>query len=598
MIVARIFILASLIALTVQGASLTDAEKQLLRSSISAAAATEYGENADAAGLARIIEHEDLSLVQAFDAGMSRERTTALPAEVEALVITHFDHPKLGAALRAMRPKYRSRRLFDLQYARIKAATSRDDPSFSQILNTDLAGIEKPLLQLLDKFAAKPDRPNRLVLWLGYRKDPGAIPLLLESLKKSYSPVVPQNSHLAPPELRLLVQYPSVEVWRKARYALEDLHRSGTMTDATFQRDVKMLDRQLKDPEKSLAHIRQQARLLEYNGKQYALRPTERQIRKQLDVDPKRYVSEYRAYLEKLEKLLAEYSDSVDDYPVGVQYFELGTLVRFKLRRPAEAAALYEKSARNGHGLGQIAAADTYQFDLREKASAAKAYQRALDSLRQPTAPKVFNPYRPDTTTLNTWLDAWLPHEVRYLNSGQGYRGSVQEPAIGGLFDTIFTYSGSIRRGIAPELPTLTFRRGPGAPGFSQMSSGSRPHEQTDRALAKVDREQLAKRLDDLPASRLSLLATIEQLSVLTDAGQILRYLERHDPSGYWSDCLLRGVILAGQKSARETHVAQRLAIEQALPGLVASNPGDPRAISVAAEQFMRARKSAPETLP
>ena len=583
------FALCCWVAATAQSAPLTEAEKKLLQGSISVAQATEFGEQADAAGLAKIIKLEDPALVQAFNAGMTRVGTSALPADLEALVIANFEHPTLGRALRAFSPKYRTRRLFDLHYARIKAGDVRNS---SQIGNTDLAGIEEPLLQLLDRFERKPNEPNWLVLWLGHRKYPGAVPLLLESLRKSYLPTAARHPALLPAELQLLISYPSVEVWRQARAVLEDLHRSGVITDVTLEEDSKALDNRIRNPEQALAQFRQGGRINEYRAKQNALRPTLDQIGKLRETDPSGYLSEYRAHLEKLELLLAEYADSVDGYAVATQYFDLAMLARFGLRRPAEAADLYAGSARHGHALGHVAAADTYQFDLRDKIKAAQAYQRALDASQKPFVPTVFNPYRPDPARVNEWLMEWLPREIRYLRSGERYRRGVGGAPIEGFFTAVQTYGVAVRSGLTQGLPGLAFRRGPaplGQPGFSQQSGGFDRTADTEKLLARIDRESLGQKLDQLPASHLTLLATVEHVSVLSDAGRILRYLEKHDPSGYWSACLLASVYAVDLKSAQGSDEA-RNELAQAMPGLIAPSAGGPRAISVAAEQVMKGR--------
>jgi hypothetical protein len=104
------------------------------------------------------------------------------------------------------------------------------------------------------------------------------------------------------------------------------------------------------------------------------------------------------------------------------------------------------------------------------------------------------------------------------------------------------------------------------------------PRFLTEAALAKVRPDDLARQLDALPASRLTLLGTIEHASVLNDPKRILVYFMRHDPSGYWSAALFASI-------RRQPESAT-----QAMPGLVAPTSAEPRAINVAAERFVRER--------
>ena len=373
---------------------MTEGEKQLLHGSVSSAAAKDYGHAASAEGLAKIIRLGDPALVRAFGHGLQQGQVSVLPPAVEALVIANFDHPTLGALLKGFQSRYQTRRLFDLHYARIATAYKTDDPSFSAIFNTDLAGIEEPLLRLAPKFPSGPRTPNAALMFLGQRKYPGAVPLLIAALEESYRPVAPNDPRLYSTVLQTLLAYPSVEVWRQTRAEIETLYRSGKIPAATHAAAARDLDSRLNDPPRALATIRWQEGKAAYTRKRDALGPTPPQIRTVRESDPRRYAREYRRYLEQLEQLAAEYPDQAELTPLATEYFGLGLFVRFTLKHPAEAVEVYSRAARYGHPLGHIAVADTYQFDLRDNGKAADSYQRALDELPDPASPGFVYPYR------------------------------------------------------------------------------------------------------------------------------------------------------------------------------------------------------------
>jgi hypothetical protein len=500
-----------------------------------------------------------------------------LPPDVEAIVITNFDHPGFGAALRAFPSKYHTRALFDLHYARIKSARDPKEPSFEQILNTDLTGIEETLIGVIDAFPGPPKGPNILLTWLARRKYPGAVPRLLESLRTSYPSARTQSAHRMPAALFFLLEYPSVEVWRSARDALTALFERGVIAKEDYDADAKMLDNRLANPQAALAEIRQRTRFAQYQNAEALLRPTLNQIERFRNSDPSRHATEYGAYLEKFEPIVADYADVLDDYSwLALRYFELATRLRFFLQRPEEAVKAYERAGMHGHVLGLVAAGDTWQFDLGNKRNAIRSYERALQAPLATFVPKVPNRYRPDAGRMLAWLKAWLPNEIRFLESGQRRYDGPSDDALTGLFDLLLYYGGRIQ--FAPGLPELVFRRLPNGPEPSMPVRRVDPRFLTEAALAKVRPDDLARQLDALPASRLTLLGTIEHASVLNDPKRILAYFMRHDPSGYWSAALFASI-------RRQPESAT-----QAMPGLVAPTSAEPRAINVAAERFVRER--------
>ena len=104
--IAGLLAAALLAGMLPDAAALTEEEKGLLEGTISAAQATERGRAADARALERIVALGDPQLVQSFDRGMQFARIERMPPDIEALVVAHFDDARVGAALRALTPRY------------------------------------------------------------------------------------------------------------------------------------------------------------------------------------------------------------------------------------------------------------------------------------------------------------------------------------------------------------------------------------------------------------------------------------------------------------------------------------------------------------
>jgi hypothetical protein len=521
---------------------------------ISAPMALEYGKAADAAALQRLIALEDPALVYAFGSGLDVANRAAMPPDVEALVVANFDHPRVGAALRTF-SRYRTRALFDLHYKRIEAAYRNDDPSFEQILRTDLAGIEAPLMKVAPKFAPRIGEPNPALVFLGRRKYPAAAPLLIASLEDSYRAAPSATAYNV--VLAVLMEYPSVEVWRQTRDELDRLRREGRIAAQAHATARKSLDAVLEDPAATLAQYKRRDSYAAFERARDALSPNAREIEALRSSDPRRYASLYSEYAAKLERIVAGLDDPQASYEVANAYYRLGMFVRFQLRDPQRAATLLEKSAPLGYALGQLALADTYQFDLGDKARALQAYRRALEEATKPTRRGLPAPYSATGSPANEFWKAWLAAEVRFLETGQPFRGAIGEAAIGGFFLNMYGWLDAVTPFFEAELPM------PAAPAN-------------------------AAAVEKLPASRLALMAAMRHASLLPDAARVLQSLERNDPSGYWTTCMLGTVeYFAGQGVAGRDE-ALRSGAAQFLPGIVAD--GNPNALGDAAQRFMRAR--------
>jgi hypothetical protein len=157
-----------------------------LAAPLTEADAARIGKEANVQGLRALVAQRDQALLfratQSWSFGSARD----LPAPLEALIVEHYadrtaQRPLLSLVARSLDrmeryPKYRSRALFDLLYADMKANTNQDRFHYSiRIIATDLS-VEPELtalLPLVDVASA-----NEIVMFLGARKYAPALPAL------------------------------------------------------------------------------------------------------------------------------------------------------------------------------------------------------------------------------------------------------------------------------------------------------------------------------------------------------------------------------------------------------------------------------------
>jgi hypothetical protein len=539
-------------------AALSESERRLLEQSISAPAAREYGKTQDAAALERIVALGDATLVNEFELGMRVANLRTMPADIEAIVVKGFDDPRVGNALRAFTPRYQSRALFDKHYARIVAAYRNDDPSFNEILRTDQPGVDERVLQMAAKFPQRPYELNPAVAFAAARKYPGALPLLFRSLEASYgNPRIYGGSYVNNPVVRAIVAYPSMEAWKRLIDEVDALARDGKIPAEAQAAVHKEVDVLVADPQKALDERKRRIAYAAYEARRDGLSPNLNAIRPLTDSDPRRHAELYEEWLRKVETIAQDYDDERVAYDVASHYHWLAMHVRFRLREPQRAVALFEKAAQSRHALAQVAVGDTWQFDLNDKSRALAAYRRALAEASKPTQQGAISPYAQAGSIMNEWWRAWLAAEVRYLETGKPFRGAIAEKAIRGFFQVMWGNAGAVTS-YFPDVP-----RAPSAEG--------------------------AAAAERLAPSRLALMAALAHATLLPEAARILRYLERNDPSGYWSACLLGTALYYGGKGAEGREEVVRSGAVRYLPGLAAN--GNPEPTLAAARTFMQSRE-------
>lgn len=169
-------------------------------------------------------------------------------------------------------------------------------------------------------------------------------------------------------------------------------------------------------------------------------------------------------------------------------YSKLADYVRFRLKDPKRAIAIYRKAGETHRvafpaGAGSFAAidiGDIYQFDLKDKKAAAAEYEQFLQSLAGAPPRQEF-----------AWMRAWLTHELAYLRTGKRFDGavSVQEADAFRAF-LYFFGTGETNRGVPATLTS--------------------------------------------PASHLTFARTFPAAALLKDEKQLTDWLVRNDPAGYW----------------------------------------------------------------
>ncbi len=544
---------------------------------ISENAAREMGRKVDTEGFRKIIAQGNVAVFHLFLQGMYYEGIHLLPAEIEDIAIANFDDPLLGKAIRSIFLRYQTRKMFELHAARIRAATDIREPSFEQIFNTHLSDIEDALAGLAPRYPSTLDRPNMVAEFLGARKHPAGVPLLIAELSNA---ITPPNARI----LQMLKQYPSTEVWKAALNALTSLHTAGRIETQNY----KLLAKDLEDsialaagPKGTVAYWKKVERKEALNLQTQRIQPNYDYIRalnlkglRDKKWDPNLFAVELARYLEKVEVLAQEMSVTPENFDMSLKYFSLGMALRFQLKDPEAAVRAFSKAASYRNWLGQIAVADTYQFAMNNKQGAIAAYEKALGSPDFP--PK-------HSGTQAQWNNRWLTEEINFLRTGKRFSGGLSEVDVAGFFEAMNSH-------MSPFLNAEGTREALGEliDGNMAIAQSRQNWPEMSASVGKVMRAPLSARLDSLPASRLILRLSFSYISCLPDAESILRQLAKNDPSGFWSTPWL-----AAARAVSQSEVIKAESLKNGVAGLMPGIAlGSDAPIVAAANQFMNARKA------
>ncbi|MBC8023040.1 MAG: hypothetical protein H7Y14_07970 [Burkholderiales bacterium] len=498
--------------------------------------AQRLGREKSAEGLATILGARNLELLEAYQRGFhetsQREPEVPLPAAVEALIVKHYGDPALGPRLRRLFTgnwtPYATRELFDALFAEWRSGKVREGalPIRDSVFHTPLVGIEAPLAEWLESGGPQSDDAHAIARFLAKRKYHPGVPAIAKRLRSA-----PPGEGRAFSDSLLQMETDDALAAVTARMTwLRGGPGSGWVTELA-QLDAAMAERQ-----RQIAL--QSSRAYQFTTMRDALRPppTERALR---DSHPERYVEAVSARLRALERLAEEYRDQ--PAVVGTRgdiaegYLGLGNFLRFRMKRPREAVEQFAAAERNGHGLAIFAAADTYQFDLRDKARALAEYRRNLAKIRAIPVDS-----RPEEALFLKWASRWLEHQAEYLARGRTFSGTVGRDETAGAAMLVFLGAagrgtGDDALGVEPLLARLY--------GGDSMQGGG------------VDRREVGRILGSLPPSGWTLMRTAPFVASMPDAQSILAHLARNDLAGYASASLFAVSELAdrgaGQRGGR-----------------------------------------------
>ena len=304
----------------------------------------------------------------------------------------------------------------------------------------------------------------------------------------------------------------------------------------------------------------------EFEARKSALYAQRTAAQRLKDSAPQAYLKGYADYLQAQERLVQAYPD-LPHAAVGLrgdianEYLDLGHFARFKLKRVDRALELYEASRSSGNLLGAFAVADTYQFDLRDKAQALARYRDLLAEQRRTPQPS-----NEIEAGLSEFMKAWLVHQVEYLAAGKTFSGRIRQEECAAVGLILYYAWGATQDDYLDIAPLYHL--------FPQEDRGGAPPPE-------VDRRAIGRKLETLPASGVTLLRTAALASALPDADAILRYLEKHDPAAFASACLLSMVELIDRHAGTGGNQAAML-----LPGLAVKPGGAANPMRVAAARF------------
>jgi hypothetical protein len=639
--------------------------------------AEKLGRERSAAELQSIITAHNVDLMAAYDRGFretsmriyTENKPNPLPADVEALIVKHYHDPQVGYSLRGLifqnGTKYQTRALFDLMYADWRSGKEKSD----SIFQTDLAGIEAPLLEIL-----RPVNPSELsfasslVGFLAERKYRPAVPVLIpkgrdakpgsdlatvvynallriatreasdavlrrlawlrvqppgpevtreteriigwidqapvdtplnyvafrkalpavlsDNVKSTLLSVIARRKerqgvpdalglladiNLYPRNLETLIAFDSPDVWKQARAEIERLKQQGVLNDGAYRWASSLLDAKIANPEKHFADKKQLERQKEFDAKQSVLYATRNALQQRKDTQSEQYVAASLDYLKSAERLAQDYADLPTSVvlrnDMGNYYLSLGNLVRFKLKQTERAIEFYRSAQRLGIQFAAFAVADTYQFDLRDKARALAEYQRLLEQQQHTTGSS-----NDMEAGFANWARNWLVHQIEYLKTGKSFSGTIGQDDIGGAGLFLYFGAGSTMQDDYLGLARL----------YRPLMDGA---ARGKSSAQQFDRDEISKNLETLSPSAMTLLRTVPLLSLMPDANAILRYLDRHDPAGYASASLFALVSVIDRQGDAGGETATLL------PGLALPPAGPTNPLRTAAARFFKERK-------
>lgn len=536
------------------------------------ATAYEWGSRTDIAGMRKLIAIGEPNAMYAYFRGIRDQGLHIIPMEVEVVIAEHFEHPTMGKVLRDIDMHYQTRKVFDLHAGRIRNTTNVRDPSFNKILWTYQTGIETDLAALAKSFPREPPQLNTIAAFLGNQRHAAAIPLLIDAIADG-------SYYFASSQL---AQYPSIEVWRMARQAIEASAKAGRIPAKEYKVAAENFDDAIaraNGPRGTIVYWAKVASEEALKRRIEQIQPSMKFARRLLDrdpkniiYDPKRYVLAMRSYLSQVELIAKEMRLAPVAHEMSNGYCSLGTVLRFRLSDINGALEAFSTCARYGSPGGDIAAGDIYQFAMRDNKLAIAAYQSALAKLKedQPMAPAVTN-----------WERKWLRDEIRFLQTGKPFHGALTEQAVNDFFHAMRSDYSSLDVGDHASRDFYLFG------GISLPGSYS---PQSWQAYLSTLRHHKAGIIDSTlranPPSHLLLRTNLKYISLMSKPEDILKLIQESDPNGYWATPWLTAAqAVSKSELLKQESLSNRLF--SLIPGLAAPHPGP---MEIAAGRFMESR--------
>jgi hypothetical protein len=261
-------------------------------------------------------------------------------------------------------------------------------------------------------------------------------------------------------------------------------------------------------------------------------------------IPPAERVERQKRALAELEKLAPQAPTPFDrqlaEHYLANGYFLAGTLARYRLMQPREAESLLANAARYGSLYGAVGLADVRRFELGNPVAAADALGMVVPAMKKSEAVQRQEP------KIAAWIERWIGHERRYLQSGRRFAGALVEA----------------------DVEAAPFILLPGLGGDSITGS-----------------------LATMPPGALTLLTQAHQLATVTDYAELVRLLDRHDPAGFLSAAFFgRLVSIAGLIGPEEAKAAAQGLGPGPRPSFLPVAAGGPAPAIALAERYFSSR--------
>jgi hypothetical protein len=280
------------------------------------------------------------------------------------------------------------------------------------------------------------------------------------------------------------------------------------------------------------------------------------------DSSPEEYVRADQDYLESCEAFTANHPAEMERHyeckNLAPHYRSLANFVRFRLHQPAHAITLYARLEAMAPGNGWPGIADTYEFDLHDKAQAIAAYRHIVSQLE--AAPERMSG---EDVSLSPLLLTAYRQEIDYLTTGRRYSGKPTRDQQQACALWIKTGGGGYIDAIPfqPAWRAASTRRGP--PDY-------------DAAFR------------EFPASLQLMHATFLYAAFVRNPATLTAYYKRSDPAGFWTSCAFAMVnnVVAQAEAAQRSGAKMPESARQSEPESPTGMPRSSSAVAAAAKAY------------